>query len=568
MKKILLLVTCTSSLFMNAAPMRDIPREWQNYHIEQKRWPQFLVDFYEGMRETIHDLACQLNQVPEKLYSLIIHHPHYHEQATVRYSENDDICHEEKLFIEKRMLIIKKKLEQLLNITLEEDRIPRIGIVFSGGGFRSMLTTLGFLCGAEKTGLLDCCLYCVSLSGSAWALAPWIASGKSLKEFTFELHHKLYDGIDHINDPYELSELFEIMVTKLIARQFVSTMDIYGGVIANTLLKGFVKNPMLMRLTDSHEHIKDGSLPLPIYTAIQSYQTPYEWMEFSPFEVGSSFLKSYIPTWAYGRKFKNGVSLDKAPEQTLGYFLGVFGSAFEVNLKDIVSMSTSNLSYLGHQLPDFLTKAFKKALSLILASFIGELRLFPSMLLNFTHELATSPIKDDKTISLVDAGIDFNLPFPPLLRPARTIDIIIVYDASANICGAPELVQARDYAIRNGLKFPPIDLDVVDKKTVSVFSDPNDSDTPVIIYFPRIKNNNYSTSFDPDYCIAHDYCNTFNFSYSPEEAKLLTGFAEFSIKEHQNLVKQTIAQVLETKYGYSNIITHEAPVFDITGITT
>lgn len=567
MKKIILVLACMASLSY-ALPMRDIPLEYeyQIEEMEQYRWPQFLVNFYEGMKETLHDIGSHLSQLPETIYSLLVHHPHYNETAQVRFTTNDDICTEEKDFLAARAPIVRKGLEALLGEPLENNRTPKIGLVFSGGGFRAMLSTLGFMSGAYDIGLLDCCAYCVGLSGSTWALAPWIASQKTLKDFSYELRHKLYSGIDHINDPYELSELLEIFVTKLISRQFVSTMDIYGSVIANTLLKGFVKNPMLTRLTESHNYIKNGLLPLPIYTAIQCYQSPYEWMEITPFEVGSTFLQSYIPTWAYGRKFKNGISLDNAPEQTLGYFLGVFGSAFEVNLKDIVAMSATNLSYLGLQLPGFLAKAFKKALNLILSSFIGDIRLFPSMLLNFTFGCDFSPIKEDKTIGLVDAGIDHNLPLAPLLRAARGLDLIIIYDASANIEGAQELIKAMGYAQRKGLKFPPIDPALIDKNYVSVFKDPDDLETPVIIYFPRIKNDNYSASFDPDYCIEHDYCNTFNFNYTPEEASLLTGFAEFSIKEQQHILKETIKDILVAKYDAPKSITGPLEALEITGV--
>jgi phospholipase A2 len=564
MKKIICTIL-TIGTIISAAPMRDIPLEYEN-QLEQHRMPQFMANFYENLKETIYNFGTQISQLPEAIYSFILQHPHYHETAHVRFTNNDDICQEEKNFLEVRAPQVRKALEKLLNITFDSDKTPRIGLVFSGGGFRAMLSTLGFMDGAHDIGLLDCCMYCVGLSGSTWGIAPWIASAKSLKDFSYELRNKLYSGIDHINDPYELSELFEIFVTKLISRQFISTMDIYGSIIANTLLKGFVKNPMLARLTESHAHIKNGLLPLPIYTAIQSYQSPYEWMEFSPFEIGSSFLKAYIPTWAYGRKFKKGISTDHAPEQTLGYFLGVFGSAFEVNLKDIVTMSATNLSYLGHTLPGFLTGAFNKVLNFILDSFIGELRLFPSMLLNYTFECEDSPIKDDKTIGLVDAGIDFNLPLAPLLRQARNIDLIVIYDASANIQGAPELIKAMNYAQRKGLKFPPIDIESVDKNYASVFKNLNDPETPVIIYFPRIKNDSYSASFDPDYCIEHGYCNTFNFNYTPEEAGLLSGFAEFSIKEQQHVIKETIKDILVAKYGIGKTLPNSFEGLEITGI--
>ncbi|MEX0940764.1 MAG: hypothetical protein WDZ41_05370 [Candidatus Babeliales bacterium] len=548
MKKIIFLIFL--NIVATTYASEDIPAEFQNYHT--KKWPQFLVNFYNAIQETLYDVKENITSIPQAVYFKFIgKHPHAEEQAIVRFSENDDISDIEKEFIKQRLKFVKENLEKEFNISLDENKIPRIGLIFSGGGFRAMITTLGFLCGAQTIGLLDNTLYCTGLSGSTWALAPWIASKKPLLQFTKELTNKLSYGIDHIDTPYELSELLEIFVTKLLCGQFISTMDIYGNVIVNTLLRDLIDKPMLIRMTESHAHILNGSAPLPIYTAIQTHRDPYEWMEFTPFEVGSSYLKSYVPTWAYGRSFSGGSSHDYAPEQTLGYFLGIFGSAFEVNLKDIVRMSATNLSYYGHQLPGILAGALKKCLRLILDSFLGEMRLFPSMLSNFTYLCEQSPICDEKTIPLVDAGIDFNLPFPPLLRPARNMDILIVYDASADIENAPELRRAERYAQRNGLKFPPINYEIVDKQPVSIFKDTEDPQVPMVIYFPRIKNINYSMEFDPEYCIEGDYCNTFNFSYKPEEAKLLCGFAEFALHEQQELIKQSIQDVLVEKYGYA-----------------
>jgi cytosolic phospholipase A2 len=561
MKKILFSIILIFSYTMHSAPpLHDIQLEFN--HDNTDRWPEFLISFYDKIKDILHDVQNNLSTLPETFYqAFIAQNQHHADIAHVRYTANDDLCQEEQNFIEKRRIYVKEHLEKFLNIPLEENKIPRIGLVFSGGGFRAMLATLGFLCGAEKIGLLDSTFYCTGLSGSSWALAPWIASGKNLQEYTSDLTNKLAGGIDHINDPYELSELLQIFITKLLCNQFVSTIDIYGSILANTLLKGFVKKPLLVKLTDSHQHILDGHLPMPIYTAIQSQKDPYEWMEVTPLEIGSSFLKSYIPTWAYGRKFKEGISLDKSPEQTLGYFMGIFGSAFEVNLKDIVRISASNLSYLGHQLPELLAAALKNCLKLILDSFIGEVRLFPSMLANFTYLFELSPIKDEKSIALVDAGIDFNLPFPPLLRAARNVDIIIVYDASSSLVGVPELKRAALYAKRNGIKFPPIDFELAEHQPVSIFKDSSDPATPVIIYFPRIKNNNYNPSFDPDECIELDYCNTFNFDYKPEEARLLTGFAEFCIKEKESAIKQAIEDVLIHKYSYA--LKQETPEISI-----
>lgn len=522
--------------------------------IRESMWPGLLSSFYEQAKDLLHEVKEHIKIIPDSIYHSFIPRHEYHDiVARIRHSEQDELCEDERSFVQNRMQHIKSGLEKMTGIEIDPQRIPKVGLCFSGGGFRSMITTLGFLDGAQQTGLLDTTLYCAGLSGSTWAMAPWIASGKSLHEYHQELTGKISSGIDHINDPYELSELLELFVVKIVSRQLISAIDIYGGVLANTLLKGFVKNPMLTKMTDTHKKVDKGKIPLPIYTAIMANEEPYEWMEVTPFELGSSFLHTYIPTWAYGRKFKNGVSTNAPPEQTLGYFMGIFGSAFQLNLKDIVRRTTENLTYLGHQLPSWLASALKKLLDLILESFVGEARLFPSTLSNFTHNCDFSPIKYDKNISLIDAGIDFNLPFPPLLRKARGVDIIIVYDASADIEGVPELRGVCKYAERKGIKLPKIHFDQVDQNVVSVFKDHEDPSVPVIVYFPRIKNIHYSPTFDPDECIESGYCNTFNFEYSPEEARLLSGFAEFSIKQHQEPVKQAILDVMRDKYGYATI---------------
>lgn len=528
---------------------RDIPPSLEGYTVY--RWPQFLVDFYYGAQAILYDIKENITNIPSSIYHKYIgKHPHSLHTATVRFSENDDIGDEEKEFIANRLRFVKEKVEDLLHVQLDENRVPKIGFVFSGGGFRSMLTTLGFLQGAQETGLLDATLYYSGLSGSTWAIAPWLASGKTIYDFSEHVAGKLEYGMDDINTPYELSEIVETFITKLLSWQVVSTIDIYGAIIANTLLKNIFASPTLVKLTESHAYIKDGCTPMPIYTAIQANLKHYEWMEFSPFETGSSFLKSYIPTWAYGRTFENGVSNNYAPEQTLGYFLGIFGSAFEVSLRDIVRMSASNLSYYGHQLPHFLAQSLKKLLNLILDSFLGEMRLFPSILSNFTFNYINSPIIDQPHIALVDAGIDFNLPLPPLLRAARAMDIIVIYDASADIQGAPELLRAENYARQRNLKFPPINYEIADKQTISIFCDEQDRSVPIIIYLPRIKNHHYSTEFDPEICVGEAYCNTYNFTYKPEESAMLMGFAKHAIKQHAEDIKSVIKNLLISKYEY------------------
>ena len=224
--------------------------------------------------------------------TLFANDPYTKEVARIRHCPDDSLCEQEKAFRTKRSRITKEHLEQLYNIPLAQDKIPTIGFVFSGGGFRSMLMTLGFLHGAQEIGVLHTAMYCAGLSGSTWALARWIASQKPLADFITEITGRIDGGVDHIHDPYEISQLFEILVTKILCNQLIWTIDIYGAIIANTLLKKFHSKPMLAHFTDSHASINDALVPFPIYTAIESAHDPYEWVEFIPYEVGASFFCS------------------------------------------------------------------------------------------------------------------------------------------------------------------------------------------------------------------------------------------------------------------------------------
>ena len=523
-------------------------REHQFWHTEQTRFPYFINYFYDLVKCGIKDIRITLNEMPSTISNLIIPpNPHVDDIALVRHTTSDELCKQELEFLDNRKEHIKKGIEQLFGEDIQMDYTPRIALCFSGGGFRSMLMTLGFLGAAKDIGLLDASTYITGLSGSTWAIAPWIASGKSLKHFTTDLINHIKYGLNHIDDLEELRLLLFNLLAKIHNKQCISAMDIYGAVLINTLLNDMGSNRLCVTLTESHKDIIKGALPLPIYTATQTNPDPYEWMEVTPFEVGSPFLEAYVPTWAYGRKFKNDVSIDQKPEQTLGYYLGIFGSAFEVNFEDILQRTTFNLTRIKNSLPEFLGGTVDKVVNTIINSPLNNFRLFPSMLRNFTHNAFYSPIREDKTICLIDAGIDFNLPIPPLLRKNRNVDIIIIYDASGNIENAPELRHAQEYAECKGIKFPSIDYSNINKNTVNVFKDENSDDTPIIIYFPRIKNPDFSQDFDPTFCVQNEYCNTFNFVYTENQINNLTGLASFTLKQHADVIKNIIKEVIERK---------------------
>ncbi len=53
----------------------------------------------------------------------------------------------------------------------------------------------------------------------------------------------------------------------------------------------------------------------------------FQWFEATPLEVGSADAQGYIPTWAWGRPFVSGRSLERRPEESLSLLLGQCTSA-------------------------------------------------------------------------------------------------------------------------------------------------------------------------------------------------------------------------------------------------
>ncbi|CDU22971.1 related to phospholipase A2, cytosolic [Sporisorium scitamineum] len=70
--------------------------------------------------------------------------------------------------------------------------------------------------------------------------------------------------------------------------------------------------------------VDDGKSDIFALPAAKGY---FQWFEATPLEVGSADIQGYIPTWAWGRPFVSGRSLDRRPEESLSLLLGQCTSA-------------------------------------------------------------------------------------------------------------------------------------------------------------------------------------------------------------------------------------------------
>lgn len=529
-------------------------------------------------------------------------------QATVRIGTA--LGADEAAYLIKRTDRVKQVLQTLLAMELNSNQVPRIAFCASGGGYRAMLNTLGSLQAANdqtkrnrslatvaqllgssavrkfivllaqyftawfgggvptlplpadthSVTLFDATTYCAGVSGSTWALAGWIQSRSSLDAYgelvTTGITENLFKYIDFKHVALTLSK-------KIAFKQPLSLIDIYGVLLARALLTGCgLDNPCEHTLSTQQEYVATGMIPFPIYTSIIGEESPtYEWVEFNPFEVSCPYLNAHIPAWAFGRTFSNGVSQDFASEQSLGYCMGIWGSAMSMNAREFLNVMEP---HLGSELEGYFDPAapeqHESDLQEIFASIVSkpkkrpkfgklqkrgepifERRFSPARVANWGFGSQAASLNTDPLLTLVDGGIDINLPIPPLLRPERAVDIIIILDASGSPVGK-HLLLSQQYAKDNNLKFPVIDVTSLDNRC-SVHKDLQDPECPIVIYMPLMKNENYENGWDPH---ASSFTITENFTYTKDQSQLLMGLAQFNMQENLPVILKEIREWVAT----------------------
>ncbi len=458
-------------------------------------------------------------------------HPYSKTVAHVRLGE--DIPEEEKRACALRKKNAHKKLEKFLTLSLEPDEMPTIALCCSGGGYRALISTLGMLIALQEMDLLDCVTYIAGVSGSTWTMGTWFAHKKNLEDLKNLLKEQIKRPL-HVDSSY--AKLLELASIKYLYDQQFTLVDVWGALIAKTLLSDLGDKRQSCHLSDQQVSVALGLCPFPIYSSVIPSKKTYEWVEHTPYEVTNLTYKSALPTWALGRKFDSGISLDFAPEQTLGFLLGACGSAFTISEGEFLDLYAQQLPFLLVHTLSFLNNYTS----------LEYTRISPAQLYNPLYGMTEMPCHDKKEICLVDAGLDCNLPFAPLLRPERKVDIIIVADASSGLSDAPELRCGQEYAQKNNLLFPPIDYTDISLRTVSVFTDP-EKKAPTIMYMPLIKNSSYA-AFDPQESInTGGYCSTFNLIYTEEQTEELCGLRRFCVLEAEEKIKQALYAVCMNK---------------------
>lgn len=424
--------------------------------------------------------------------------------ARVRVSS--DLCREERLFRQKRQEHLVIALAKYLNIDendIEPEDVPVIAVCGSGGGLRALVAGASSYLSAQEAGLFDCVTYTAGVSGSCWLQAIYNSS-LARQDFGKLIHHlKSRIGVHIAFPPNALKLVTSAPTNKFLLSGFIEKLkgdpgadfgivDVYGLLLAARLLvpKGDLDvNDRDLKLSNQRALIADGKHPLPIYTAVR-HEIPldevaeeaaqaneplevkikekakkeawFQWFEFTPYETFCEEFGAGIPTYALGRQFNDGhnLLLDTGvglPELRMPLLMGIFGSAFCATLshyykeiKPIVKgmAGFGSLDSMLEGKDDDLVKIHP----------IGPATI-PNFVYGMKGQLPSSCPKsvfETDHLQLMDAGMSNNLPIYPLLRPGRGVDIVVAFDASADIQQENWLSVVDGYAKQRSIKGWPM----------------------------------------------------------------------------------------------------------------
>ncbi|TQS37017.1 hypothetical protein Golomagni_02524 [Golovinomyces magnicellulatus] len=471
-----------------------------------------LPEWAKSLPDQIGKLQRELSMTPGSLADQIWKeardpyiNPEIEYNASVRVSA--DLCDQEKLFLTKRRKFTRVALASYLEIPLEEihpDDVPTIALVGSGGGLRALVAGAGSMLASKRDGLLDCVTYTAGVSGSCWLQALFNSSICSQSLEKVIAHIKARIGIHIAYPPVALNAVNSSPTNKCLLSGLIEKLrgdpesnlglvDIYGLLLGARLLvpKGELGvNEMDFKISNQKHYMEHGQHPMPIYTAVRHHipvsekksdkngvvdnfsqkkndksrnEAWFQWFEISPFEMFCEEFGAGIPTWAMGRKFEKGRSfpLDEdglhVPELRLPLLLGIFGSAFCATLAH----------YYQEVKPLFKAFTGFTSMNQVIENryeYLSKLHpIDPANIPNFAYKMCgklpgsvPEEIFNMKHLQLMDAGMSNNLPIYPLLRPGRDVEIMIIFDASADIKTGNWLSVVEGYANQRGIKGWPV----------------------------------------------------------------------------------------------------------------
>jgi phospholipase A2 len=467
-------------------------------------WAKLLPD---GIQKLQFELSMRPGSLADEIWQEA-HDPSINPEilwnATVRIG--DTLGQDELEFRRKRKEYVQKALAKYLGIDekdIHPDDVPTIAMCGSGGGLRAMVAGTGSYLSTQEVGLFDCVTYTAGVSGSCWLQTLFYSSLGKQNHQTLLKHLKARLGTHIAYPPAALKLVTSAPTNKFILSGVIEKLkgdpdacfglvDIYSLLLAARLLvphDDLDVHDYDLKLSNQRTYLEDGRYPMPIYTAVR-HEIPmdqddfeeakdnlalqqeikdkarkeawFQWFEMHPWEVWCEELGCGIPTWSLGRPFYKGQNqlLDTGvalPETRQSLLLGIWGSAFCATLshyyKEVRPALAGMVGFGG--LNELLEEKNEDLIKIH--------PIDPATVPNFAYGLQdklppTCPasVFQNNHLQLMDAGMSNNLPIYPLLRPGRDVDILVAFDASADIQKENWLSVVDGYAKQRGIKGWPV----------------------------------------------------------------------------------------------------------------
>ena len=394
--------------------------------------------------------------------------------------------------------------------------LPNIGLAFSGGGYRAMLTGGGAVKAFDSReatskslgGLLQSATYIAGLSGGSWLVGSvYVNNFTTISNLQtgvgqlWNLTYTVFDGPDESQtaetDYYNL--LASEVVGKLKAGFGISITDYWGRVLSYQFVNASNGGPdFTWSSIREQPGFSTGNAPFPLVVADNRVHnqtgfpsTNTTIYEFNAYEMGSwdSTTYGFVDLAFLGSNFSNGqIPSDQKCVRgydNAGFIMGTSSSIFTPLAGALVSseIPVNVQGGLGGVVAE--TKEDE--------GFVAHFEPNPFKNWNPTGESSDA---DTDTLFLVDGGTDGeNLPLQPLLQPYRAVDVIIAVDSSNDVIGYPNgsamalTYQRSQSSIANSTTFPPIpdtntfvNLGLNKRPT---FFGCNTTNTPMVVYIPN-----------------------------------------------------------------------------------
>uniref|UniRef100_A0A8C5KDY3 Phospholipase A2 n=1 Tax=Jaculus jaculus TaxID=51337 RepID=A0A8C5KDY3_JACJA len=381
-------------------------------------------------------------------------------------------CPEEQTFLSRRKQVVAAALKQALQLDrdLQEDEVPVVAIMATGGGIRAMTSLYGQLAGLRELGLLDCISYITGASGSTWALAnlyedpEW--SQKDLGGPTELLKSQVTKSKLGVLAPSQLRRYQQELAERACLGHPTCFTNLWA-LINEALLHD---EPHEHKLSDQREALSRGQNPLPIYCALGTKERSLttfefaEWCEFSPYEVGFPKYGAFIPSELFGSKFFMGRLVKQLPESRICFLEGIWSNLFAASLQDSLYWASEpsqfwdrwaqNQAILDKEQVPHLKIEESPTTAGRIAEFFTDLltkRPLAQATHNFLHGLhfhkdyfqhphfsswkatkldgcPNQLTPTEPCLCLLDVGYFINTSCPPLLQPTRDVDLILSLD--------------------------------------------------------------------------------------------------------------------------------------------